>query len=74
MAESSDADVAEWLFAEFEPTVGLSVLSDVVRRCRVVRRAALARSSSRGDVSSLDDLAREAIASLMSTGRRTRAS
>lgn len=74
MAEFSDADVAEWLFSEFEPTVGLSVLSDVVRRCRVVRRAALARPSSQGDVSSLDDLAREAIASLIPASPRTRAS
>lgn len=71
VAPLSDADVAERLFAEFEPAVGLSVLSDVVRRCRVVRRAALARSPSRGDASSLDDLARQAIASLMPASPRT---
>lgn len=64
VAESSDADVAEWLFAEFEPTVGLRMLSDVVRRCRVARRAAPARSP-RASVSSLEDLAREAIASFV---------
>jgi hypothetical protein len=58
VALPSDADVTERLMLEFEPVHGLRFLSEIVRVCRRELRTAVGTDPVR----SLDDLARERLA------------
>jgi len=67
-APTSDADVVERLFLEFEPVHGLKLLSEVVQSCRAELRDSAPLIASE----SLDDLVRERLASRSATARSSR--